>query len=314
MPKYRFPEVKMKNCALLFLSFFSLLLFSGTALAEPGIDFMLGAGTRMDKLDWNIAGDSNGSNPNVLSELRWRNLESYQLKARADAKLRLVYMRATMDYGWIQSGINQDSDYFGNNRTVEISRSNNRADGGNVWDATAGAGIRKHYAAGSGGFDIIPMIGVSYSSQDLRMTDGFQTIPPTGSFPGLDSAYNARWFGPWAGMDLIAAFDALTLTGSFEYHFLTDFRAEADWNLRDDFQHPVSFEHAADGSGVVVSLGADYALSKRWSVNAAFDLRSWQARGGTDRTFFSDGTTADTRLNEVNWSSYAFTAGVKYGF
>lgn len=304
----------MNKCALLSLSFLSLLLYAGTALAEPGIDFTLGAGTRVDNLNWNIAGDTSGASPNVLSELRWQNLESYQVKAKADAKLHLVYMRATMDYGWINSGVNQDSDYLGNNRTIEISRSNNNADSGNVWDVTVGAGIRKHYAAAGGGFDIIPMLGASYNRQDLRMTDGFQTIPPTGAFSGLKSTYNARWFGPWAGMDLIGAFDSWTFTGSFEYHFLTDYKADADWNLRDDFQHPVSFEHTAGGSGVVVSLGADYAMSRRWSVNAAFDLQNWQARRGTDRTFFTDGTTADTRLNEVNWNSYALTVGVKYAF
>jgi len=304
----------MKKYALLFLSFFSLSLYARAAFAEPGFDLTLGAGTRVDNLNWNIAGDTAGANPNVLSELKWNNLEIYQVRAKADARLNAVYMRANLDYGWIYSGANQDSDFMGNNRAIEVSRSNNKADRGNVWDVTAGAGIRKHYATDGGGFDIIPMVGASYDRQSLRMTKGSQTIPPTGPFPGLDSAYDASWFGPWAGMDFIGAFNALTLTGSFEYHFLTDYKADANWNLRDDFQHPVSFEHTAGGSGIVVSLGADYALTRRWSVNAAFDLRDWQARNGTDRTFFTDGTTYDTRLNEVNWNSYAFMAGVKYGF
>ncbi|UCG08955.1 MAG: hypothetical protein JSV83_10030, partial [Desulfobacterales bacterium] len=40
----------------------------------------VGNGYRRDELDWNIAGNINGNNPNILSELTWEDLEIYQLR------------------------------------------------------------------------------------------------------------------------------------------------------------------------------------------------------------------------------------------
>ena len=42
-------------------------------------------GYRADDLDWNIAGDINGNNPNVLSELTWDDVKSYQVKLQGSA-------------------------------------------------------------------------------------------------------------------------------------------------------------------------------------------------------------------------------------
>ena len=40
----------------------------------------LSAGYRVDQLDWNIAGTISGTNPNIISELTWSDLEIYQLQ------------------------------------------------------------------------------------------------------------------------------------------------------------------------------------------------------------------------------------------
>ena len=92
-------------------------------------DFTLSAGYRKDDLDWNIAGDINGDNPNVLSELTWEDVESYQVKLQgAIVWPNRIAMRGYVNYGWIFDGDNQDSDYLGDNRTFEFSRSNNNTD------------------------------------------------------------------------------------------------------------------------------------------------------------------------------------------
>ena len=46
----------------------------------PETELSVTGGYRTDDLDWNIAGDINGNNPNIISELTWDDLESYQLK------------------------------------------------------------------------------------------------------------------------------------------------------------------------------------------------------------------------------------------
>ncbi len=299
----------------IFLGFFLFsvfLLLAGNVSAEREASFAFNNGYRSDDLDWNIAGDSAGSNPNILSELNWSDLKIYQLKAEGKVILDWFYLRGSMDYGWILDGENQDSDYLGDNRTLEFSRSNNSSDNGNVMDASVGVGFS--FEPGPGWLRITPLAGYSLHEQNLTMTDGFQTFPAIGPFSGLNSTYDTQWNGPWAGIDFaIEASRRLTLFGSFEYHW-ADYEAEANWNLRTDFAHPKSFEQIADGKGIVISAGGTYAIDRHWLINANFDYLNWSTDAGIDRTFFADGTTLSTRLNEVNWSSFAALFGIMYRF
>ncbi len=284
-------------------------------------EFTFSAGYRRDDLDWNIAGYSPlGNYVNILSELTWKDLESFQLKLQNKTVIpNIIYFRAFVSYGWIYDGKVQDSDYLGDNRTFEFSRSNNSADDGDVWDASFGIG----YPLRLGGdeiWTITPLVGYSYHEQNLTSTDGNQTIPPLGSFPGLDSTYETQWKGPWIGLDL--HFKAKEIETwpqriepyfSVEYHW-ADFDAEADWNLRSDFEHPKSFEQEADGNGWVVGIGFNFVLNPDLLLNFNYDYQNWSTDDGTDKVFFSDGTTAKTRLNEVNWTSHALSLGFIYRF
>lgn len=295
---------------------FSPAFAAEQAYAREGLDLNLGAGYRVDQLRWNIAGDMSGSNPNILSELTWSDLEMFAVKATLKSSTPgNIFYRASVEYGTIYAGENQDSDYLGDDRTIEFSRSNNSADSGSALDLSAGAGyVFRSGGEETGAREFIPMLGFSYHRQALKITDGFQTIPATGPFGGLDSAYTARWIGPWIGFEANFYGEVLSLLTSLEYHFLADYHAEADWNLRTDFQHPVSFEHFADGSGVVFSLDALYRLGEPLYLSAVLEGQAWKADEGIDRTYFSSGSIIDTRLNEVVWSSLAFLFGAQYRF
>lgn len=283
------------------------------------LNLSISAGYRVDKLDWNIAGDISGNNPNIMSELTWEDLAIYQIKAKGELNVEneefpyfTTYFRGAVGCGLIVNGENQDSDYNGDNRTQEYSRSNNSSDDGYVLDASLGAGFQ--FRAMSDKLAITPLGGYSYHAQHLTMTDGFQTIPFDGPFPGLDSTYETQWYGPWAGLDLaLMPTEKLTLIGSFEYHWI-DYYAKADWNLRIDFQHPKSFEHRSDGHGVVFSLGGDYAFTNHLSIYLNLDYQDWKAERGIDTTFMANGTVGETRLNEVNWISSAVMLGITYRF
>jgi len=294
-------------------------------------DLVLSAGYRVDDFDWNIAGDMSGSNPNILSELSWDDIEIYQVELYNKTILADVfYLRGSVGYGWIKDGENQDSDYLEDDRSFEFSRSNNSADDGDTLDASLGVGYP--FTFGSGFVGLTPLIGYSYHEQNLTMTDGTQTItwislvpefpdgPPLGPFAGLDSTYEAEWEGPWVGFDLIFTSKQVLryLTQveayvNFEYHW-ADYCAEADWNLRDDFAHPKSYEHEADGDGIVISAGWNIVWTDHWALNANFDYQDWSTDHGTDRTFFADGSVQETRLNEVNWKSYALMLGLSCRF
>lgn len=272
-------------------------------------------GYRSDDLVWSIAGNQSGTSPNILSELTWDNVESYTINGDALLTWKFLALRGAADYGWIFAGDNQDSDYLGNNRTFEFSRSNNNSDDGHVADISGGVGIPWTPAPGSSyDFRFIPLAGYSYHRQFLTITDGFQTIPSTGPFDNLHSRYEAEWDGPWLGFDTsIKVHEKFRFFGGFEYHWAS-YLAKARWNLRTDFAQPESFRHTADGRGAVGTVGLAYHLTDKWLVQADAKFQRWVTGHGIDRTFLVGGGTSDTQLNEVEWTSYSASLGLRRRF
>lgn len=299
----------------------SLLLVLPTASAaiDTPMTLAVSAGQRKDNLNWSIPGNG----VNVLSELKWEDLAITQLQAVVEFHLKNDRrLRARLGYGVIGSGANQDSDYNGNNRTQEFSRSNNKA-GGNVFDASIGMGkmLRLRDLSEGKYLYVTPLVGLSLHRQNLTMTDGVQTVCvlpdckiPLGPFPGLASSYDAQWLGPWLGAEArIETEQGWSVMANAEYH-LAEYSAKANWNLRTEpvtgFAHPVSFRHTATGDGFVLSLGASYPVGNNWKMNFTMEQRKWTTRAGSDQVYFADGTVGYTRLNAVHWDSTAYNLGI----
>lgn len=325
----KFKPRRKSEFAIIIIALLSLFLLPAGAAAKQkksSSEFVRQAGNiwqwnfntgyRQDNLDWNIAGDINGSNPNILSELTWTDIDIFQLEFGLERRFRRNFkLGGTLALGLIFGGENQDSDYLGDNRTLEFSRSNNSADDGETWDLSVAFGYE--FLFGSGAFGLTPLFGLSHHAQNLNITDGFQTIPPLGAFPGLQSSYDARWFGPWVGLDFttrILTKDKKAPDHEFklgcEYHFSADYYAQANWNLRSDFEHPKSFEHEADGSGIILKGSYKIVWAGWWGLEFTGKYQKWQTDPGIDRVFFSNGTVGVTRLNEVNWDSYSLLIGI----
>lgn len=278
-------------------------------------------GYRRDELDWSVAGSS--GTPNILSELQWRNIEMATVTIGSDFYIGDHWLaNLEFTYGRIFDGENQDSDYLGDNRTQEFSRSNNNADEGDAYDLNASVAYRIPFNSNKQ-IELRPALGVSYHAQNLKAVDGYQTVsalpgftPPVGPFEGLDSSYDATWFGPWVGVQtLFGQGNDLQLDLGLKYHYAF-FDATANWNLRSDFAHPVSFEQKANGHGWTLEAGMLYELSPKLSVGLDFRYRDWIAdRNGEDTIFFSDGNeqSAD-RLNNVNWRSFTANVELNYDF
>jgi hypothetical protein len=279
---------------------------------ESPFEYSLSAGYRRDNLSWSIA----GGGVNVASEVSWKDTVIAQLRAAGRVNLGADWLvRGYYATGAVMSGSNQDSDYAGNNRTQEYSRSNN-ATGGAVEDISIGLGRRFHlFDTGSGtSMYIVPLAGLSIHQQNLTMYDGHQTIPFNADISGLHNSYDAQWKGSWLGMDaLLGLGEHIFLNSTVEYHRVS-YSADADWNLRSDLAHPVSFKHEANGSGVLVSLGASYRFGRNFLLNASLEQQKWDTYSGYDQTNFSNGATSYFTLNPVSWDSTSFFVGAAYQF
>ncbi len=295
----------------------ALMLAAGPVQgAQTRLD--VGLGYRVDDFDWNIAGDITGANPNILSELTWENVESLQLEVGGEIESAAGWLvSGSAAYGGILDGRNQDSDYLGDDRTLEFSRSHQDAKGKDTLDLEASLGYRLSWHDPEVGRDLhfIPRVGYSHHEMDLRLTNGFQVIPATGPINGLDSRYEAEWKGPWLGLDLRAELSARTeVFLNLSYHWL-DYQGVADWNLRTDFAHPKSFEHETDGNAGRFSLGfSRQPAGRRWSWEMRLDYQKWNMDPGVDRTFFATGAVAETRLNQVRWRQVGLSGALRWRF
>lgn len=281
-------------------------------LAEPPFEFSLGAGYRKDNLNWSIA---NGG-VNIASEVNWKNTVIAQL--RAAAKLNLAggwLLRGIYTTGAVKSGSNRDSDYAGSDRTGEFSRSDNKT-GGAVHDVSIGLGRKTQlfdFAAG-GAMHVAPLAGLSIHQQSMTMYDGVQTIPANGALTGLQNSYTTQWKGSWLGMDALLGLGGnISLNATVEYHWV-DYSAEADWNLRSDLAHPVSFRHVAKGRGTLLSLGARYRFSRNFVLNTSLERQKWNTYMGHAQTNFSYGAANYFTLNHVSLDSRSFFLEAVYQF
>lgn len=309
--------------------FLGLCFFLAPAAARAefteSLEWGLHAGYRVDTLDFNLAGNLAGANPNILSELTWDDLEIYQVGVAGKVAVGnkkvdyLTCIRASLNYGWIQDGRNQDSDYLGDNRTLEFSRTNSLTADDHVWDASIGIGLQRKFHQKR--LAIALLGGYSYHEQNLRLTQGRQTISPSpeviplGPIAGLDSTYQAGWRGPWAGIDLeFSPFPRFSLLGTFEYHWAL-YKAEADWNLRQDLAHPLSRRHEASGArGLLFKATGRYFLTGRWALDLSASYQDWEAKNGTDTIYFADGSTTAVKLNQVHWQSSTAALALVYRF
>ena len=304
------------GCALLGL----FAIESAQAQAPFDIQIHSGMGTQTGTLQWSVAADPSGNQgPNVLSELTYRDVNFSVFEGSGEVRFNqgllangTLFMR--YQKGQAIDGQAQDSDYNGNNRTGEYSRSLSSTDHSTLDALDIGIGYRFHLTPHT---LLQPMVAYTHSRQTLVMTDGQQVVDAynpnnLGAFRStLDSSYAAEWTGAWAG----AQWGYETRSQRFSLtlkEYLMDYHAEADWNLRQDFAHPKSFEHWSTGNGTGVDIAYQYLVSDNFSLWANWYKQSWSTDSGRDRVFFADGSTADSHLNGVSWDASGFGMGLLF--
>ncbi|MDX1695508.1 MAG: hypothetical protein R3208_17220 [Ketobacteraceae bacterium] len=300
--------------------------------AEPGetktskpleLDLAAGIGFHTGELQWSIASDISGNaTPNILSELTFADVEYESFEARGTMSFNRGYLDgflAQVSYlaGRASSGRNQDSDYSGDNRTGEYSRSYSDAEGSDIIAFDVVLGYRMQL---NDDWTLTPKLAYSYHEQHLAMTDGVQVLDTRahalslGPFAGnLNSSYTAEWAGIWFGGELAWHRGAHRLSVELQGHW-KDYYAEANWNLREDFAHPVSFAHWSEGTGYRWILNYQYYFQSRFSAWIQATAEDFEADPGRDVVYFADGSKGATRLNGVTWESSGYAVGVAFNF
>jgi len=269
----------------------------------------LNPGFRTDDLNWNVAGNSVGTNPNIEIETKWKAIRTVQLQIGTEMLLnRTFYFKGFANYGSVYDGTSQEAFYAGDNRTGIYQLTRSGAGKGDVSDAGVSIGLFLPVTDTDNGgtLSIIPQLGFSTSTQNFWMK-GSYIFTFTGTYiTTLNNYYQSQWYGPWVGLDLrFQATPYSSLAFRYERHSV-NYYAKQDWP---EFvlARPKSMEHEANGKGDVLALGWRTELEKNWLIGLDIGFQQWTTNRGDMYYHWPDNTTSGARLNEVKWNSTSVT-------
>ncbi|MGJ1432225.1 hypothetical protein ACR79M_11665 [Sphingobacterium spiritivorum] len=266
--------------------------------AQNNIDISVYPKVDLINSNWSIAGNIDGKNPNILSELTWKDNVAWGAGARFSVILHpRIKLSLQAEHSFIVSGTVRDVDYSGDNRTLVDRDMTYDSGEGNVSFAT----LQLNYLLWRGGIDVEGYVFPQYQYTSLTMID-----------PTLDlrSTYKSKLLGGGIGLKLgkvISPKWKMSLSPQFA---LNKYTAVANWNLREEFAHPVSFKHKIDAPQWSGVFDVTYSpTSKLYFLASARYNSLLNAKNGTDQLFYSNGESTHTRLNEVGSSIATFSLG-----
>lgn len=286
-----------------------------------------------DDVSFTVAADPSGSvTPNILSDVRWDDMETWILEG--DLRLGLTdRLRLVADFGLgaIRDGRAMDRDFDGDNRTDEFSRSTARVDGKHHTHLNVGLGYEfsksfelplwrigesSRRVALASDISFSPEIGYSYIKKEISFTDGIQLIPDEGPFQGLNSSYDPTWSGSYIGFDSqFRIFRGLFISAAARYWIDVTAEADARWNLRSDLQQlPSSFSQSADASGTMFQSGFSWVFRNGNSISVSYRHSKFESDAGVDETTTAQGERFATRLNELEWRNHGWMIGFEWAF
>jgi hypothetical protein len=255
---------------------------------------------------WSIAGDSQGKNPNIYSELRWKNLSGPQFALDVKYKFwKALVLQVNFSESFITSGTVTDTDFGQDNRKDTLYHDQFDSNKGSVTAFHATIGYQLKIKR----FSITPFAGYVVNAQSLYLLKDFGNV-----IGDLRSTYKTRWQGFTAGFNIrIPVGKKFTIEPSFVYN-QTNYSSKANWNLIENFKHPVSFRHKAVGFGLEPSLNVRYMIRKKLSFLIGGYYSYWTTGKGSDRLYLMDGQIPVTQFNGAHRSSLGISLGVSYSF
>lgn len=257
---------------------------------------------------WSIAGDANGQNPNIYSELIWQKLRGpvaglsaqYGITNRLAAYINTSYLK-------IATGKVVDTDYDFDNRQGAFYDETLRSNKG--YDADLNTGF-KYAVINTPHLQMSPAIGYTLQRQYFHLLD-WKT---TQNARVLKSNYKTLWQGLILGAETNITANRMSYTLNLNARLL-DYSAKAQWNLIEEFAQPVSFKHASNGYGIETAFAAAYAVKENIQIKLNTGYSYLKANEGIDVAYYTDGRDPHkTQLNEARSNRYYISLGANFQF
>ena len=260
------------------------------------------------RTDFSIGGP--GGMPNILSELQFSNLRSYQAGLSAEAVYReTVIIRISGQFGTVEDGQFLDNDYLGNNRTLLLSETISQVAGVSSWSVIGDVGWRLGMwavvpAAPRSFFDLF--VGWQHWEERYDADSTVRTQDPFGLFgvgplaqQGLAITEQFTWDGLRVGVrGLLGLHRYVALEGEVNWIPWTRLQfTDTHW-LRTDLAKDPSVEAtAAGGGGFQFLAGIRIPVSTTWSVAAGYQMWSIESSDSNLRFYLSNGAAIDQPFN-----------------
>jgi hypothetical protein len=316
----------LKRASIVSIALLVAHLSAGSAVAQSTVSTDVGvrAWATTGYTKWNFTAGVPPVNP--LSELRWRGTDTVIAEANVDVVWRTLVVMLSLGGGRPHDGAFIDDDYFLSDYQARFSHTRSIIDDSHVFYAIGDVGYRAlqwHDAmSGTRGF-VDVYVGYQYWEEHYEafgITGTLDFFPPVlpQSEPNTTKVITHKYrfhslrLGARAAIPLGAGF-AWRLSGTLLPYTRTEL--EDIHHLRTDFaQNPSGRSRADGGFGYQLDTALTYAVWKGLSVEAGYRFWRLDSGSGTETTFFSDGTTARDRLNEIIIERGGPYFGLQYRF
>ncbi|MRX46263.1 hypothetical protein [Pedobacter puniceum] len=285
----------MKALKLLLL----LVFFKSGLQAQNYLEVDFSSAYQTDDFKWSIAGNSRGQNPNILSEVSWQNLKGTAFNLDIHFPMGSKFaLKASLGQFFILNGRVNDTDYLEDNRKSPSFSADLESNKGYSRNYQLGLSYQVHLK----NIRLEPMLAYGLTQQLLYLQDD----------NSLNSTYKANWYGISAGFNMKhPLLKSLELNHTVNYHQLK-YRATANWNLIENFAHPESFKHDANGYALSGETKTVYLFNHKINPFAYFRFQWWNTGKGIDEVFYANGTQSYTQLQDVARKSAALGVGIHY--
>lgn len=291
----------MKSQIVIFIVFF-LFLWWDCHSQSLNEDFTLETGMtyEVNNFKWAIAGNLQGHSPNILSELKFNEIVSVGYYVNGSySPFKFLKLTAYYKQNYTINGSGRDTDYKDDNRTNptfdQIFKSN---DG---WRNVLKGGIGVP-------INISRRIKTSPSIFYYQLNQKFYLLSDEDK--GLRSTYKSDIQGvEFSLVTHIELSDFLYTSLGINYRFVK-YKAIADWNLIDIFQHPLSFSHTSKGYGSGINIVFGGHISETLSIVIGGALDTIIIKNGIDTTYLITGNEVLTQFNGAKNLIYGFKIGI----
>ncbi|HEY3065804.1 MAG TPA: hypothetical protein VGL09_08440 [Methylomirabilota bacterium] len=293
------------------------LAVSPVAAGDGGADYLLTLGGRLSLLtgDTRFSVAAGSGTPNVLSELRWRGLDTVVPEVNAEFVWKRLVVLGAIGAGAVFDGVLIDDDFAGNDRTDRVSHTRSSVVGSLVYVDLA-VGVRLvtwgERATPRAGY-VDAFIGHQYWREDYDAFGATGTVSISNDVRAISETFtfNSLRIGARAHVPVYRGLGVKLAGAILPWSHV---ELEDEHPLRPDLRHDPSFSaHADGGFGYQLDGGLVYNINKHFSAETGFRYFRLESGRGTETAHTVAGDVKQ-RLNEIVIERYGPYVGVSYRF